>query len=644
VRLSLAVDILPCGIPMYDFRSSLHAVIDGETRQGIRRITLHAGERLDRDFILRFRLGEKGVQKSLSLKPDAAGGPEGTFLLTVVPPPGPDPLTQPSPPVGRGLGEGGGGPRDVAFVLDRSGSMEGWKMVAARRALARMVDTLTARDRFTVFAFDNAVETPPAFAGQGLVPATDRNRFRAVEFLAAVGARGGTDMAPSLDRAVTELNGGACGTAGTAVAHRDRVLVLVTDGQVGNEDQILRHLGARLGGIRIFTLGIDQAVNEGFLRRLAGLGGGACEVVESEDRLDEVMAQVHRRIGTPLLTGLRLEPAGIQIVPGTLVPGRLPDLFAGAPLVVLGRYTVGQVGNLPKGGKLPTCPTDGGGSLRLVAHDEAGQPWSETVPAAVSANEAIPAVWARGHIRELEDRFVIGREDRATLEKRIVTTSLKYGVLCRFTALVAVDRAEAVNEGGRVHRVTQAVEAPAGWAGAAESHPMPACAPAPAWPGGAIWAGAVPKAGGVYREVQPPERAPDDGFDPCYMATPRSGPPTPQERQIADILLAAREEQREVNAEERERLRALLAPAAPADEDRPASPALDRKRSVGHGLAESIQDPTLAESIQDPTLAWQAPLSRQPGSSRSLRGGLMKLLLLLLALLVLGVAAWWVLM
>ena len=71
----------------------------------------------------------------------------------------------------------------MVFVLDRSGSMGGWKMVAARRALARMVDTLTDHDRFTVLAFDDAIETPPG-AGQALVAATDRQRFQAVEFLA----------------------------------------------------------------------------------------------------------------------------------------------------------------------------------------------------------------------------------------------------------------------------------------------------------------------------------------------------------------------------------------------------------------------------------------------------------------------------
>jgi Ca-activated chloride channel family protein len=422
VRLSLAVDVLPSNILLSDFRSTLHTVVEGEKNGGLRRLTLQPGERLNRDFILRFRVGEKAVETSLSLKPDANGS-EGTFLLTIVPPASAAAASK---------------PRDVIFVLDRSGSMEGWKMVAARRALGRMVDTLTDRDRFTVYAFDNTIETPPAFRGHGLETASDRNRFRAIEFLAGIEARGGTEMAQPLDLAVRQLNG-----AGT---ERERILVLVTDGQVGNEDQILRGLGARLANIRIFTLGIDQAVNEGFLKRLAVLGGGSSEIVESEDRLDEVMARVHRRIGTPVLTGLHLEPSGLKIEPDSLVPGRLPDLFAGAPLLLMGRYR----------GK-------GAASIAIQARDGAGQTWTESARGIVQEHGALTSMWARGHIRELEDRYAIGQTDRAELAKRIVGISLAYGVLCRFTAFVAVDRSAVVNQGGLGHRITQPVEMPAGW-------------------------------------------------------------------------------------------------------------------------------------------------------------------------------------
>ncbi len=424
VQLSLAVEVRAAGLPVRDLRSSLHAVVttDGED---CRRVRLQPGERLNRDFILRFRVADETVRTSLVLQPDAdPKSREGTLRLTVVPPAGQTAAAR---------------PRDLVFVLDRSGSMGGWKMVAARRALARMVDALTDDDHFAVYAFDDAVETVPEFGGTGLVPATNRNRSRAVEFLARIDARGGTEMAQPLDQAVRLLAAGA--------PERDRILVLVTDGQVGNEDQILRSLGQRVREMRIFTLGIDQAVNAGFLKRLAALGGGSCELVESEDRLDQVMDKVHRRIGTPVLTGARLEPAGLEIAGPSLVPARLPDLFAGTPLVIQGRYHGAARG-----------------TVTIRARDAAGRPWTETVTAQVSDNPAISSVWARGFVRALEDRYTIDQTKNDALAKQIVQTSLRFGVLCRFTAFVAVDVKEVVNPGGQVHRITQPIEPAAGWA------------------------------------------------------------------------------------------------------------------------------------------------------------------------------------
>lgn len=420
VRLSLDVEVHAAGLTMQQFRSSLHSVI--EEGSEVRRIRLQPGERLNRDFILRFSVGEKAVQTALVLHSDA-GLEEGTFLLTIVPPTG-----QAQAPR----------PRDVVFVLDRSGSMAGWKMVAARRALGRMVDTLTNHDHFAVYAFDDSVETMPQFGGTGLIDATDRNRFRAVEFLAKIDSRGGTEMARPLQEAVKQLT--------NSDPKRDRILVLLTDGQVGNEDQILHALGNKLREMRIFTLGIDQAVNAAFLKRLAGLGGGYCELVESEDRLDEVMDRVHRRIGTPLLTGVKFESDKIEINRATITPARLPDLFAGTPLIIMGRYRGSSAG-----------------AIKLQAHNAVGKTWSELVHAQKSDNKAITSVWARGHVRELEDRYVTEASRKHLLEKQIIEASLRFGVLCRFTAFIAADVKEVVNPSGQVHRVIQPVEATAGW-------------------------------------------------------------------------------------------------------------------------------------------------------------------------------------
>ncbi len=449
VRLSLAIDLHEdhgC-VARDGVRSSLHAVV-AEANDGYRRIQLQPGERLDRDFILRFRLAgrdpENPIQSSFTVHPDSeSGGQSGTFVLTLI------------PPSDDNDDETARRPRDVVFVLDRSGSMSGWKIVAARRALGRMIDTLGARDRFAVLAFDNSVETPPGLS-QELVAASDRNRFTALGFLTKMEARGGTEMAAPLRMAAECLSGPdrahwkkPAQTSNT----RDAIIVLVTDGQVGNEDQILEALAPALAGIRVFALGIDRAVNAAFLARLADLGHGRCELVESEDRLDAVMVSMHRQIATPLLTDLALEPEGFAIEPDSLVPERLPDLFPGAPVLVLGRYQ-GQPA----------------GRMLVKSRDMQGQEWCQSLDARWRDNPAIATAWARGQIRRLEDHYVVGNSDLEALERHILAVSLRYQVLSRFTAYVAIDRSEIANRGGKVHRITQPVEMPQGWDGAQHAY------------------------------------------------------------------------------------------------------------------------------------------------------------------------------
>ena len=110
--------------------------------------------------------------------------------------------------------------------------------------------------------------------------------------------------------------------------------------------------------------------------------------MESEDRLDEAAARIHRRIGAPLVTGLALAADGVAIVPGTVAPGLLPDLFPGVPVTVAGRWR-GQPG----------------GTVTVTGTATDGTPFESTVAVVTGGNPASTADWARAHVRDLEDRY-----------------------------------------------------------------------------------------------------------------------------------------------------------------------------------------------------------------------------------------------
>lgn len=235
VRLDVEVEIDPAGLTMGTPRSSLHAVrVEGG------RVRFEPGERPDRDVVLRIPLGcADAPDAALALVPDEAGD-GGTFELTVLPPDLADPAH----------------PRDVVLLLDRSGSMSGWKIVAARRAAARIVDTLTDHDRFAVLAFDDEVDTP-ADLGPALAPGSDRNRFRAGR-RKDVHLDAERDGAVARGRRVEEDDVRRQGAAEEPGHQRQA-------GGVVPEPRVLPHAGTDEGGLEDHTvavrnplLGVDQ--------------------------------------------------------------------------------------------------------------------------------------------------------------------------------------------------------------------------------------------------------------------------------------------------------------------------------------------------------------------------------------------------
>ena len=305
-------------------------------------------------------------------------------------------------------------PKDVMILLDRSGSMGGWGQSSANQMVIDMIGALSSGDTVRVMTFDTTHELLPACASTPVVIGTAAVR-RLIDQVRMVEARGGTELI------------GALSSAGGLLAPtegRERVLVLITDGQFGNESEAVRLRSELFSDVRVMVVGIDMAVSGGFLTELAA--GSYVELVESESRRVEVTQRVCERLNTPLHRGLSIEGAtqptrdrGIDVYP---------------------RQVVRLAGRCARPGATVTLTGSDGARI--------------TVPVAESSDASIRTRWAAGRLTVLEHA---GADD-----DEIVALSVAHRVQCRHTAWVVVDR-EGARQGGSPELIVQPVEDAAGW-------------------------------------------------------------------------------------------------------------------------------------------------------------------------------------
>lgn len=373
--------------------SSLHAV-QVVMEDGVRIAPLNAQN--DRDFVLE-------VEAPAGVGVGTRACTDGSYTMVVVDPPKIPQATL---------------PRDAVFVIDISGSMEGTKLDAAKKALSAALHGLVAGDRFRLIAFDDRVEAESA----DFVDYTDRTLARADQWIDGLQARGGTEMLAPLKEAL----------GGTATPNgRIRTVLFVTDGQVHNDAELFAAVAHRRGSTRLFTLGIDTAVNGALLTRLARLGGGVCELATPNDDIERVIARMEARFGGPVADNVRVDGAAR---PESQV------LFSGRPLVLF----------------VEGSPS----SVVVTGTTSAGAMRHEVVPVRVDAG--IGVLWARERVSWLEDRLATKPFEEEAIRPEIVRVATAHGIASRFTAFVAVERSRLVD--GTLVEVVQAVPVPDQWA------------------------------------------------------------------------------------------------------------------------------------------------------------------------------------
>jgi len=181
---------------------------------------------------------------------------------------------------------------NVSLVLDRSGSMGGRKIALAREAVAHAIRLLHEDDRLGVVVYDHAVDTLLE-----CVPATKAAKAQALQALAAIDARGSTDLAEGWFTGARALGGPATATAGAGPAAADRLsrVLLLTDGLANQgltDHDELRKAAARLraDGIQTSTFGLGADFDEELLSSIASQGGGHFYFIEQPQQIPDLLA------------------------------------------------------------------------------------------------------------------------------------------------------------------------------------------------------------------------------------------------------------------------------------------------------------------------------------------------------------------
>ena len=395
-RFSLRI-VLAAGLPLSSVHSNSHAISQHPLSGEAIEVELANGsEPMNRDLLLSWQPQIGAAPKAALFQQNKMNKQEEEHyaMLMVMPP---------SANTGLGL------PRDVTFIIDSSGSMAGASMPQAKRSLQQALSYLTVNDRFNVIDFDSHYR--PLFSrGE---PANRQNISAAKIMINNIQADGGTEMAGALDFALQQAND----------ENYLQQIIFITDGSIGNEDQLFKLISRKLGNARLFTIGIGHAPNSHFMRKAAEFGRGSYTYVNDLKEVNTKMAELFAKITQPMLRDIKLNwPVRVE-----QYPQKLPDLYAGEPITVL----------LKSAQPLGTVSLSG---------EILGQHWQQTIKVDASDLKArdkrqnIDTLWAREKIESLMDLMVSQPKGQQSTQQAITELAIAHQLMTKFTSFVAVEQ------------------------------------------------------------------------------------------------------------------------------------------------------------------------------------------------------------
>lgn len=319
-------------------------------------------------------------------------------------------------------------PKNVVFVLDRTGSMAGDKIDQAKAALKYCLNSLKPEDQFNVIAFNESQETLFAELEK---PTKERLR-KALSAVDRIDATGGTDINDALRAAFAQFR---------QYGQTRNYIVFLTDGlpTVGEQsiEKILGNAKEVNGSkARVFGFGVGYDVNAHLLDLLGEQSGGTSSYVLPNENIESSVSTFFAGISAPVLTDIEItaKPAGNaamnEVVISQMLPGGpIPALFNGSQLIVLGRYDARQVIVSRVEMSIKTVFTLKGKTADGV------KTWTSTVNLPIASDterDFIPQIWAARKIGYLLDQVRLHRNDE--LIQEIVRLSKEWGIPTEFTS------------------------------------------------------------------------------------------------------------------------------------------------------------------------------------------------------------------